>query len=175
MIIWINGGFGVGKTTTAERLKAAIPGSRIFDPEHVGYMLSANFADREFSDFQDLSPWRKLVPHALRVVQAFTNETVIAPQTVLVEQYWQELLDGMLARNLHVHHVLLDCTEDLLRSRIDADRDQEPAAWRHDHVSKYIAARAWLLGAANTVVDTSDMTPTDVSAAVAASIHATAN
>lgn len=36
MIIWINGSFGVGKTTIAERLKDKIRESIIYDPEEIG-------------------------------------------------------------------------------------------------------------------------------------------
>lgn len=44
MIIMINGAFGVGKTTAAEKLVRAIPDSMLFDPEEVGYMLRAILA-----------------------------------------------------------------------------------------------------------------------------------
>lgn len=33
MIIWLNGTFGAGKTTTAHELAKLVPGSRLFDPE----------------------------------------------------------------------------------------------------------------------------------------------
>lgn len=46
MIVWLNGAFGCGKTATALRLPALVPGSRLFDPETVGYMLQPNLADR---------------------------------------------------------------------------------------------------------------------------------
>jgi hypothetical protein len=39
VIVWLNGAFGVGKTTTVLQLPALVPGSRLFDPETVGYML----------------------------------------------------------------------------------------------------------------------------------------
>ena len=39
MIIWINGCFGVGKTTVAGRLKEKIDNSIIYDPEKVGIFL----------------------------------------------------------------------------------------------------------------------------------------
>jgi len=44
VIVWLNGTFGSGKTTTALRLPALIPGSRLFDPETVGYMLQPRIA-----------------------------------------------------------------------------------------------------------------------------------
>ena len=61
MIVWVNGAFGAGKTTTAARLTEMWKGSRRFDPEQVGYALGNNLKDIPFSDFQDLPPWRPLV------------------------------------------------------------------------------------------------------------------
>ncbi|MEP7025229.1 MAG: hypothetical protein ABJB47_15815 [Actinomycetota bacterium] len=46
MIIWLNGAFGAGKTTTATLLSELVPASRVFDPETVGYMLMAHPAAR---------------------------------------------------------------------------------------------------------------------------------
>ena len=54
MIIWLNGGFGAGKTTLAEELGSRLPCALVYDPEDVGAMLwkwllgqvSRNYADR---------------------------------------------------------------------------------------------------------------------------------
>ena len=84
MIIWINGTFGVGKTTTSE-IVADTTEWRTFDPEHVGYMLAANLRDQQISDFQDLAPWRSLVPTVAEELFRFTGQPLIAVQTVLVD------------------------------------------------------------------------------------------
>lgn len=39
MIIWINGSFGVGKTSTAELLKKELDNSIMYDPEEIGGLL----------------------------------------------------------------------------------------------------------------------------------------
>jgi hypothetical protein len=52
VIVWLNGAFGCGKTTTAAELRSLIPSGRLFDPETVGYMLRPNLADHPVSDFQ---------------------------------------------------------------------------------------------------------------------------
>jgi adenylylsulfate kinase-like enzyme len=39
MIVWLNGTFGAGKTTTAPEVVTRLPEARIFDPEHVGFLL----------------------------------------------------------------------------------------------------------------------------------------
>ena len=41
MIVWINGPFGAGKTTLAERLRDRRPGSVIFDLEEIGFVVKA--------------------------------------------------------------------------------------------------------------------------------------
>lgn len=61
MIIWLNGTFGAGKTTTAAALIPMLGGFPVFDPETVGYMLAPNVADLRVSDFQHWPAWRPLV------------------------------------------------------------------------------------------------------------------
>ena len=55
MIIWINGAFGSGKTTTAIALKRKLPNSFIYDPENIGQFIRNN-SNGLFSegDFQDI-------------------------------------------------------------------------------------------------------------------------
>jgi hypothetical protein len=38
-MIWLNGTFGVGKSSTADELLRRIHGSRRYDPEEVGFLL----------------------------------------------------------------------------------------------------------------------------------------
>ena len=39
VIIWVNGGFGAGKTTLAQELHRRLPDAVVYDPEEVGIML----------------------------------------------------------------------------------------------------------------------------------------
>lgn len=154
-IIWINGTFGAGKTTTAGKLLELTEGTRLFDPEHVGYMLSANLGDQQFTDFQQLPPWRTLVPVVMDEIVRFAGQHLIAVQTVLVESYWRELEDGLRSRGHDVLHVLLDADAETLHTRIDADPEGvDIRPWRHDHVTPYQSARPWLTTSADLVVDT---------------------
>ena len=59
VIIWINGGFGAGKTTLAEELHRRLPDAVVYDPEDVGLMLWKWM--RPDGDFQHLPSWRELV------------------------------------------------------------------------------------------------------------------
>lgn len=54
MIIWINGTFGAGKTTTAYELVKRLEKAFVFDPERFGYVLMKNIPPAlQKDDFQD--------------------------------------------------------------------------------------------------------------------------
>lgn len=167
MIVWINGTFGVGKTTTAG-LVSEQSGWRLFDPEHVGYLLAGNMRDLNFDDFQDLPPWRDLVPVVANAIYRYTSAPgMVAVQTVLVENYWDELKAGLSECGLPVFHVVLDCQEQELRHRIANDEVEHQAKdWRLDHIAKFQQARSWLARSADVVVDTTRMLPAAVAETV---------
>lgn len=163
MIVWINGPFGGGKTTTARLLTERIAHTRLFDPEWVGYLLRDHLRDHEVDDFQDLPSWRRLVPIVAAELHHATGDSLVAVQTVLTQQYWNELALGLDLADIPVVHVLLDVDEGTLRHRIDADEVELAAApWRHDHVPTFLAARDWLTGTADVVIDTSGLDPEHV-------------
>jgi adenylylsulfate kinase-like enzyme len=171
VIVWLNGTFGAGKTTTARQLVDALPDARLFDPEHVGYLVAAHLRDREFTDFQQLEPWRTLVPVVMAEVSRFTGQGLIAPQTVLVEGYWHELRQGFVEHALEVFHVLLDAEPAALEARIRADEvDTQAREWRLEHLAEYAAAREWMADAADLVVDTTDLAPSAAAATIRASV-----
>ncbi len=174
MIVWINGAFGVGKTTTAG-LVAGRTDWRVFDPEHVGYLLQSNMAEIPVDDFQDLGPWRTLVPLvADEIFLATSNPAMIAVQTVLDEAYWTELRAGFARRDRIVHHVLLDCQPAELRRRIEDDEIEAQAKdWRLDHLDRYAEARRWLIRSADSVLDTTDLDPGAVADRVIAAVDPT--
>jgi broad-specificity NMP kinase len=73
VIIWLNGTFGAGKTTTARQLAGRLANARHFDPELVGYLLMTALAERiradeveakacqwrldHISDYEKARPW----------------------------------------------------------------------------------------------------------------------
>jgi hypothetical protein len=158
--VWLNGAFGAGKSTTAKKLVEMSAGLRLFDPEWVGFMLRANLGDHEFTDFQQLPPWRTLVPKVASDVAGLTGQDLVAAQTVLDHGYWAELHAGMTRLGHRVVHVLLDAPVDVLRARIDADQaGVDIRAWRHEHLEPYIEARPWLTAAADHVIYVGGSTP----------------
>ncbi|MFH9200136.1 AAA family ATPase [Streptomyces anulatus] len=167
MIIWLNGTFGAGKTTTAKEVTSLLPDSRLFDTEKVGEMLwhVLGVPDR---DFQDFPPWRGLVVETARQVLDHVGGTLVVTQTVLVESYWQEIHDGLTRAGIPVHHVLLHTDRDTLVERIETDSKPESAGarqWRLDHLTGYERALPWLRREAREI-DTTDVLPSRVAEAV---------
>ncbi|HEU5420671.1 MAG TPA: AAA family ATPase [Streptosporangiaceae bacterium] len=163
MIIWLNGTFGAGKTTTARQLVTRLENARLFDAELVGYLLLEALDDHKVRDFQDLPPWRELVPVVTEKIARFTGQHLIATQTVLSQDYWAELTWGFSATSLDIFHVLLHVDSDALTARIKAD-DMSPQVgqWRLDHVGEYEQSRSWLESAADLVIDSTSLPAADV-------------
>lgn len=172
LVVWLNGTFGVGKTTTAAAICEVRPDWRVFDPEWVGYMLRANLTDLSGEDFQDLESWRRLVPVVMHEVEAFTGQRLVAVQSVLVEAYWRELRSNCRERGLEVVHVVLDCDESVLLERVEGDEvERDARQWRIDHIPVATAARAWMTDAADVLIDTTAMSSDEVASAVLETIR----
>ncbi|GAA1981368.1 AAA family ATPase [Kitasatospora viridis] len=169
MIIWLNGTFGVGKTTASKQLTTLLPGARIFDSETVGHMLRHVLdAAVPVRDFQDWRPWRHLVVETATQLLDYLGGPLVIPQSVLVEEYWDELEAGLTRTGVPVHHFALHAERDTLVHRIEHDTVETAARrWRLDHLDDYQRALPWLSDRAR-VVDTGGRTPAEV----AARIHA---
>jgi chloramphenicol 3-O-phosphotransferase len=168
VIIWLNGTFGVGKSSTAERLAALVPGSRVLDPDSVGQLLRVNLGDLPGSDFQDWAAWRPLVAATLIEVARMTGQHVIAPMTVLKREYLDQIFGPVRAAELDVFHVVLDASDTVLRSRIELTQDGQE--WRLAHLEEYGQARGWMTAGADFVVDTAASTPAQIARKIFAAL-----
>jgi hypothetical protein len=170
MIVWLNGTFGAGKTTTSQKLTALLPDARIFDSETVGYMLQPVFADIPVRDFQDHPPWRTLVVETSAQILGYVGGTLVIPQSVLVRSYWAELTAGLAKAGIPVRHFVLHADAEVLARRIEQDAVETAARqWRLDHLTDYAAALPWLREAGE-IVETVGVTPDEVAARIAAAV-----
>ncbi|WP_144628550.1 AAA family ATPase [Arthrobacter woluwensis] len=163
MIVWINGTHGAGKTTTAPLVQQLIPGSRVFDAEKVGETLMDISPGLPATDnFQHWPPWRSLVVETARQVLEYTGGTLIIPMTVLTEEYWREISEGLAGHGIPVRHVVLHADTDTLRSRIASDEILGgDSPFRLKHLEPYAqAAGTWLPRVAD-MIDTTRLTPAE--------------
>jgi hypothetical protein len=163
MIVWINGAFGVGKTTTTTALVTALGDrARAWDPEYVGSMLTSQLPDVPVADFQDWPAWRKLVVATGAAIHEQTGQLLVAPQTVVIPEYVTEIFTGFAEVGIPTFHVVLDASPDVVRQRALDDPDQDPRDWRLERLADYLSARAWLTQAADLVVNTDAAEPAAV-------------
>ncbi|POX49259.1 NUDIX hydrolase [Streptomyces sp. Ru72] len=181
-VVWINGAFGAGKTTTARELIELIPNSTLFDPEVIGAVLTQLLPPKrlaEVGDFQDLPIWRRLVIDTAAAMLAELDGVLVVPMTLLRQEYRDEIFGGLAARRIPVRHVLLAPAETILRQRI-ADREVPPdlpdgemriRQWSYDHIEPYrTALAAWLTADAHPV-DTSALTPYEAAVRIAEAVR----
>ncbi|MGV9289231.1 NUDIX domain-containing protein [Streptomyces sp. NPDC003719] len=179
-VVWINGAFGAGKSTTARELIELIPNSTLFDPEVIGAALGHLLPPKHLADVgdvQDLPIWRRLVIDTAAAMLAELGGTLVVPMTLLRQEYRDEIFGGLAARRTAVRHVLLAPAETILRERM-ARREGSEAAdgeipvrqWSYDRIEPYRAALASWLTADAHPIDNSGLTPYETAARIAEAV-----
>jgi len=127
VIIWLNGGFGAGKTTLAQELHRRLPEAIVYDPEDVGLMLWKWMPPN--GDFQHLPSWRELVVATALSLRRHHAETLIVPMSLIREAYRTEILGGLADAREEVLHVFLEADADVLRERLNARVTHPGRTW----------------------------------------------
>lgn len=136
MIIWINGSFGVGKTSTAELLKKELDNSIMYDPEEIGGFLS-NMFEHEKDDFQDYELWRTLNSDILKYMCSI-YEIVIVPMTITNKQYYDEIVNKLEVSGIKLNHFILCASKENIINRLDSRGNS--TEWAYNQVDKCINA-----------------------------------
>jgi gluconate kinase len=147
VIIWINGGFGAGKTTLAEELHRRLPDAVVYNPEDVGLMLWKWMPSN--GDFQHLPSWRDLVVTTALALRRHHADTLIVPMSLIRDTYRAEILGGLADAGEQVLHVFLETDAGVLRERLNArvthpgrDWDQAAREFGMTGVDEMVAAAA---------------------------------
>jgi gluconate kinase len=175
VIIWINGGFGAGKTTLAEELHRRLPTAVVYDPEDVGLMLWKWMPPN--GDFQHLPSWRELVVATALSLRRHHAEMLIVPMSLIRDAYRAEILGGLAEAGEEVLHVFLEVDAGVLRERLNTrvtrpgrDWDQGAREFGMTSVDEMVAAAARQPG--GTLLLRSDrLTPSELADEVLARAH----
>jgi hypothetical protein len=107
MLLWINGPSGVGKKTTAVELHRRLPGSVICAPAAVGIAMHRMLPPSVRRSWQDIPAWRRSTVELLRLTLAGHDGPVIAPGTLTDYDHFREIIGGLRADGVTVHHFAL--------------------------------------------------------------------
>lgn len=124
MILFLNGSFGIGKTTVARALVERLPRAVLFDPEPIGIVLQRL---RRVDDFQDLALWRRLTLLGLRLTR-LVRPNVVVPMAISNAAYLTELRDGASRFDPHVLHVCLVAPFEVVQERLRG-RGKDNGEW----------------------------------------------
>lgn len=122
MIVFINGAFGIGKSTLARELRRRIPRSGIYNPEPAGIALQllALVTGEERADFQDIGAWTPLTVAGIRLFRT-RYSTVLVPMGISNESVLEALMRRSQRFDPDVRHYCLTAplsvVHDRLRSR----------------------------------------------------------
>jgi hypothetical protein len=101
MIVMINGSFGVGKTTIAKLLRSSLPGSVIYDPEWVGFILNRLprwiklNSSGSWDDYQNIVLWRRSTVAGVRLFGLFVSGAIIVPMAFSNRAYFDEVVTAI--------------------------------------------------------------------------------
>lgn len=100
MIVMLNGSFGVGKSTVANLLCRAWPGSAVYDPELAGSILMRlpkwiKLEGSGTDDFQDLALWRRSAVAGVKLCHRFASGPVIVPMAFTDHHHFNEIFTGL--------------------------------------------------------------------------------
>lgn len=124
-VLWLDGCFGAGKTTTAQLLLQRRPELLLLDPELVGFLLWEVDPSLRARDFRDLRLWRRLVVEHVTAALEELGRPLVVPMSVFDPEHAEELMGELRRRGTVLHHVRLAVDEPELRRRITAQRMSE--------------------------------------------------
>ena len=135
-VVWINGCFGVGKSTVAAELVRSWPDAMIFDPERVGWLVH-RIAPRH-DDYQEIHLWRRLTRSATAALVRARRRPVVVPMTLVVPEYFDEIIGGLGRSGIDVRHFTLRASRDTVHQRLR--QRPETTDWTWAQVDRCLAA-----------------------------------
>lgn len=131
MVIFINGSFGIGKTTVSRLLVQQLPRGVLFDPELIGVVLLRLLGPwRRVDDFQDLGIWRKSSITLINLICRLRG-VVVVPMAFSNESYLRQFLTDVRRRDSETFHFCLTAPLPIVRERLRSrEARRGPTQWQ---------------------------------------------
>ena len=167
MIVWINGPFGIGKTSVARELALLLPEALVLDPEQIGtFVRDLLPAELQEEDYQDIALWRELTRHVADSVSTLYDRPLIVPMTLVVRDYFIEIVGALQRSGIDVRHFALLASRESVLERHRGRSDYE--AWGEQQLDRCLAALREPAFAVH--VDTEEKSPTEIASEIAAGL-----
>jgi len=142
VIIWLNGAFGVGKSTVAEEMNRRLKESFIYDPEQAGYFLWDNFPEemKRKGNFQHIPLWREINYCVLKHINDHYSGVVIVPMTIYIRQYYDEIAGRLLRYGVSISPFILCASRQTIRNRLVVGRSDAEDGWGARHIDRCLDA-----------------------------------
>ena len=120
-VVWINGPFGVGKSTVAEALVGGWPDAILYDPELIGPLVRGLLPPPlNEGDYQDIPLWRRLVQITAIELMSLYQRPLVVPMTLVVPAYFEEIVGGLRREGVQVDHFTLVARDETILARVPA-------------------------------------------------------
>lgn len=135
MIIWIDGPYGVGKSTLAEKLHEINRHSFVFDAEAVGNAVRDNLPEELFNGyiFEGYPMWFSLCTELLADLAGRYEGDIYVPMTLVWPDSYAKIKRPLAEQGIAIRHVLLEAPHTVIRDRILA-RGEEEDCWCMRHI-----------------------------------------
>ena len=142
MIIWIDGAYGVGKSTLAEKLHALLPNSFIFDTENVGNAVRDNMPPSVYysETFEGYPLWFHVCNELLTELTDRFEGVVLVPMTLMLQESFARFAEPLRGRGIEIVHVLLESSKEVIHDRILA-RGENEGCWCMRHIDECLSAQ----------------------------------
>lgn len=135
MIIWINGAYGVGKSTVAKALHKMNSNSFIFDAEAVGNAVRDNLPQKLFNGyiFENYDLWFEMIVKLLISIKQSYQGDIYVPMTLVYQDSFQKIEEPLKKQGIQIKHMLLEANYETIHDRI-LSRGEEEGCWCMNHI-----------------------------------------
>ncbi len=142
MIYWLNGAYGVGKTTVTEALLPLLRNAHLCDPEATGDAIRDSYPDALFCEtFEEYPLWLDVNYRILKDLSDRYDGDVVAPMTLLREASYAAIVRRLEDEGAAIRYIFLDADAETLRHRLVDLGREKPDSWCVNHIPVCLRAQ----------------------------------
>lgn len=131
MIIWLNGNYGVGKTTVANAILKKLGNNKcgyIYNPEELFYFINQNspfISMKRKTEMQEEEIWRSLNYMYIKWLENNFDGILIIPMSIFSQKQYENTIEKLKNDGIEIYHIILHANEETLLDRITKRENEE--------------------------------------------------